>query len=329
MKLCILAAKLFLATAALVSLSGCTGSRWARSDPNYAAKYPVHSSNLLQMAKQASDARHIKGRSGGYVNSTVGDSPSIVNGEIGMTSFPSSYSEIRGGLFGALGHHQTLAVGGVSGSVRLHSPTRLSPFVGIGGQIAGGEKPEGWFSEEISEPVGYFAGVFESGVHYWVTPNTRLTGFANFTAPSTGRRNDQWTFGVGFTWLPIHVRTSTDLYVEPDHSGPPKYFLTPTAKNDISELYAEYEKRDRFVAERFVNRLYDTFDELIHEEDRVSNSGQEGSRSGYRRDAGDHVVLYDMAENTVVINRIARTGGAVVASEVSQDPIPTVPVALP
>ncbi|MBP89422.1 MAG: hypothetical protein CMJ64_22375 [Planctomycetaceae bacterium] len=102
------------------------------------------------------------------------------------------------------------------------TPTRLAPFVGVGALAAGGERDvsddgldndNNLLVDEPNEDLSeYFASVYpEVGVHYWLTPRVRLTAGAAYQVTSTGRDDDQWTFGIGLSLL-----SPSDYAVVPD-----------------------------------------------------------------------------------------------------------------
>jgi hypothetical protein len=183
----------------LLAALGCSGSRWARDDPDYAAKYPHHTGNLARMTKQAVDARHVKGKGGPYAGLAGSLDDFALGGEAGVFHYPSSYAEWHGGLAGLIHESdQPLSVG-LTGGARLQSPSRLAPFVGVGAY--GGLTPgitsnddghdndyDGQIDEWDEDERDLVAGVFpEAGAHFWLTPEWRLTAAASYmTLSSSG-----------------------------------------------------------------------------------------------------------------------------------------------
>jgi hypothetical protein len=180
-------------------LVGCTGSRWARDDPDYAAKYPHHTDNVARMTKQAIDARHVKGKWGPYAGLAGRFEPFAFGGEAGAFHYPTSYLEYRGSMSGLLYENDTPVTGGLFGGARLQTPTRLAPFVGLGAY--GGFTPEfitnddghdndndGFVDEagEENRRDAVFAVVPEAGVHFWLTPQWRLTGGLSYLVTTDG-----------------------------------------------------------------------------------------------------------------------------------------------
>ena len=256
----------------LCASCGCTGSRWARSDPTYAAKYKHHSDNLLQMSKQASDARFIEGRSGVYAGADYGNSPGTAGGSIGFLTFPQSWFELRGGLMGLAGTGDEDLFGGVDIGARMHSPSRLSPFAGIGGQIAYNEKDlrydnldnddDGLFDEPDEEDISsYYAAVLpEAGVHFWVTPRIRLTASGRYSISSSGRDDDQWLFGLSFSFLNAPDTDWEDVECDEFKEG---YVVSEAAKRNIDLIHAEISaEHNPEIASRVVDMVYDDFDTI-------------------------------------------------------------------
>jgi hypothetical protein len=216
-------AALLIGTLAISSVGGCglpTGllrSRWAMDDPEYAAKYEegAEKSDLLGKVKQASDARFVEGATGLYASagtSTWGDSPSAMAGaEIGYESYFTSYLTGRADL-AAFANSEDAYLGGDLG-LRLQVPSRIAPFAGAG-VFAGYAKKTVLRDEDgednnddgaIDEPgeederiSGAIAAVYpELGIHYWWTPQVRLTGHGRYLITTDGRDSDDWLIGGG------------------------------------------------------------------------------------------------------------------------------------
>lgn len=178
--------------------AGCSGSRWARDDPDYAAKYSAHTDNVLRTSKQAIDARHVKGKSGPYVGLAGRGDPFALGGDIGMFMYPTSYLELRGGASGLIYENDTPVTGGLTGGVRLQTPTRLAPFVGLGAY--GGFTPNfievdngrddnnnGYIDDSSEVDTGaVLALVPEAGGHFWITSDWRLTAGLSYLLTTDG-----------------------------------------------------------------------------------------------------------------------------------------------
>ncbi|QDU86805.1 hypothetical protein Pla175_01570 [Pirellulimonas nuda] len=205
-----------LAAVALAA-TGCHGSRWARTDPDYARKYPDHSDRPVQMAKQAVDARYVAGKEGVYTNVLGPIDTGAVGVSFGKFEYgPMPWYEGHYGLAGLIDTTSESISIGIEGGLRLQSPTRLAPFVGVGGYA--GFTPTTLFSsndddrysspfmDEPDEPTEnadlVFAALPEAGVHFWLTPHVRLTGSATYIASvSTGGGSGDafgWNCGLSF-----------------------------------------------------------------------------------------------------------------------------------
>lgn len=193
--------------------AGCTGSRWAKEDNDYARKYPRHTNNVGKTIKQAVDARHVTDKSGGYVSFAGRDEPVSGGLEVGMFHYSSPWFEQQVGLQALLheGGHQL--TGGLNGKLRLQVPSRLAPFVGIGGFI-------GWSGMESAEndlidndgdgsidELGEYdheltLAIFpEAGVHFWLNHRTRLTASANYYMTSSERDDGFVLYSVGLSFF--------------------------------------------------------------------------------------------------------------------------------
>ena len=198
---------------------GHLSSRWAMSDPDYQRKYSQPhepGEKYPRMLKQSVDARHVKGTSGMYVDWLRSSKPAD-GGAIGVYSYPTSWLETRGGVGGMQGAdtYEALALG-VDGGIRIQSPSRIAPFVGVGG-FAGwtatrnrpkrtnddDDPPDDPFDEDddddwfdlllaasfraLYENTEPSAGIYpEIGCHYWVTERHRVTGFARYYLSDSG-----------------------------------------------------------------------------------------------------------------------------------------------
>jgi hypothetical protein len=194
-------------------LTGCAGSRWAKDDPDYAAKYPRHTDDVGRTIKQAFDARHLAQKGGAYGGLSARDEPFAMGGEAGLFRHPNPYLEGRVGLAGLIYEDDTPVSGGVLAAARLQTPTRLAPFVGIGAYA--GMSPEAWLTDDDidNDFDGYtdesdeadndfvFALVPEAGCHFWLTPGWRLTGSASYHMTDAGRDSDFPMIGISLACL--------------------------------------------------------------------------------------------------------------------------------
>lgn len=196
--------------------SGFLKSRWAMSDPLYAKKYAKGASkiNLPKKIKQASDARFVDDFAGWYLSAgltSIGDTPSPLGSiELGYTGYQTSYLTNRVGFIAAV-NDEDFYVGGETG-IRIQTPTRLAPFVGLG-LFAGASSTrspaehdnvdnddDGAVDEDGETEFdfdGALAAVYpEVGVHFWWTPRLRLSGFGRYMITTEGRRADSNYFGA-------------------------------------------------------------------------------------------------------------------------------------
>ncbi len=202
-----MATRCAILTVLIFSISGCAGSRWARSDAEYELKYPEHSDKILQTVKQAVDARFIGGRSGAYGSFGGSSQPSTVTAEVGLIRVVKPWLETRAGVVGIAGSPNKSLYGGGTAGIRINSPSRLAPFVGVGA-YAGIEPWELIEDRESDFPdTGdddfeasdfIFAAAPEVGMHYWITPEYRLTTSASYYA---GWSAEPWLYSVSLTFV--------------------------------------------------------------------------------------------------------------------------------
>ncbi len=201
--------------------TGLTKSRWAMDDPEYAEKYAhgAEKSNIAGKLKQANDARFIDHHSGYYLSTGVTSIGKTANPlgslEGGYTGYWESFVTNRVGLIAAA-NKDDYFVGGEIG-MRFQSPTRLAPFVGTGlfTGVSRGSKPaahdridndDDGQIDERNEKKQTFDGALsaiypETGLHFWWTSRTRLTGFGRYLITTDGRANDAWYFGFSIAVL--------------------------------------------------------------------------------------------------------------------------------
>ena len=197
--------------AILLASTGChLSSKWAMDHPEYAAKYDKPYADgkpdkWARMLKQSGDARFVDEESGGYLAGGGGVSPSGDGAgfaEFGLLYFPSSWSEARVGLAGAGSTAASNLFGGLNAGLRVQSPTRLSPFAGLGmyGGVSYDDCPDD--SPCHHDHAHGFAAVYpELGVHYWVNGTTRISGNAAYWFNTEGRDSDLWMFGLAVSGI--------------------------------------------------------------------------------------------------------------------------------
>lgn len=207
-----------------VLTSGCSGwgtSRWAMDDPVYSQKYGEPYSDkttdkLARMLKQSADARYVDDRSGLYLGAAGSDHPLTAGTEIGVFHYLDPSLETRAGLKGLIGTGaKDWFLGGDFG-LRLQSPSRLAPFVGVGTFVGGNRRSELAIHDHVDndrdgavDERGEYKGVYsymasvypELGIHFWLNGQTRLTTGAQYHLTTEGRDDDFWFFGVSLSLL--------------------------------------------------------------------------------------------------------------------------------
>lgn len=205
-------------------ISGCisfTGkafsSKWANDDERYAKQYRAPYSDdpakkWPRMAQQMMDARFESGTSGGYIGGGGGVArrQPAGEGEIGFFSLPTAWSTVRLGAVGMGATGKGLG-GGVVG-MRLHAPTRWTPYVGVsaaagvsgfGTTIADHSYTDGnghhvWKGDTVNTTQWMGAVVPEAGMSYWLTSHTRMNVGASYYVTTEGRSHDFLLFGMSF-----------------------------------------------------------------------------------------------------------------------------------
>ncbi len=205
---------LIFLSAATLTFAGCQGSRWARRDADYAHKYAKHTDSVPRMVKQAVDARHLRGKGGGYIAFAGRDDPTALGAEVGMSQYGEPWYETRVGLATLVhdgGDHPFSA--GLTGSLRAQTPTRLAPFVGVGAyggysafSRADGDgrdnDKDGQIDEDGELDSGIALAIYpEAGVHYWLNHRLRLTASASYYVTNQGRDDDFLFYSVGLAFL--------------------------------------------------------------------------------------------------------------------------------
>ena len=206
----------------LISLPGCSSwplsSKWAMNDPDYAEKYsqPYGEDKTQRMIKQLVDARHLKDKGGWTLGAGAGGSPATAGGKIGGFYHPTYWSEFNYSLTGLAGTGAHDWFLGPEVGVRLQTPSRVAPFVGVGGFLGlnrfyedadndgidnddDGAVDE--FGEETDEYKAIVAVYPEVGLHAWLTGSTRLTASGRYYVTEEGRDDDFWYFGLSLSWL--------------------------------------------------------------------------------------------------------------------------------
>ena len=224
----------FCATLMLIWLSlssGCASSgpffssKWAMDDARYAdrfsgpySKRPLN--KLLRQGEEIIDARFQEGRSGLYTVAGIATRQrAAAVGEVGMTWLPTSWSTMRIGVEGMLADGlPTYLTGGIVG-IRLHSPTRFSPYVGVAGMAGVADTSttaqssyidkQGNIVQEGDRVPGVTKGLAaiipEVGLSYWFTSRVRLNVGASYymtTDAGSGSTNKDFVLTtMSLDWL--------------------------------------------------------------------------------------------------------------------------------
>jgi hypothetical protein len=101
---------------------------------------------------------------------------------MGVFQMPTDWTTVRYGIVGM--DNRGIGAAGVEGEFRLHAPTRLTPYVGLVGDLAFSSEHNGRYryayngttARRINKITGFGGIAPEAGVSYWVTPTTRLNG---------------------------------------------------------------------------------------------------------------------------------------------------------
>ena len=201
-----------------LTLCGCPWSRWALKDPEYAAKYdePPETLDVAEQAKQAIDARFVEGKAGWYIAGAGHADPDAAGGEIGIFAYPQSWLAFNTGLavLGGTGANDIFL--GSNTALRVQSPSRLAPFVGVGmfhGYSENETPARGdWLDndadgsiDEVGETeteYGWLSAVYpELGVHYWLNSSVRATASGAYYVTTEGRASDFWFYGASLSFV--------------------------------------------------------------------------------------------------------------------------------
>jgi hypothetical protein len=199
-----------MALLGIIVIGGCHGSRWARRDADYRAKYDQHRDQPLQVVKQAIDARHVRGKSGGYGAIVGVDQPAAGGVEVGAFHYGTPYAEGRVGVAAMIreGDHPLMA--GANLGFRLQTPTRLAPFVGAttyagwtGTKQADDDgrdnDDDGWIDEVGETDDTYTVAIApELGMHFWLDHKRRVTFSSRYFVSAYGRDEDFLYFGIEY-----------------------------------------------------------------------------------------------------------------------------------
>lgn len=161
----------------------------------------------------------------------------VVIGSTGVIALPTPWTTLRCGVIGA--DNGGIGVGGIEGGVRLHAPTRFTPYVGLSSDLgfSGFHTGINHFAEvngtgphTFSKLAGLAAIVPEAGVSYWLNSSTRLNaGISYFVA---GGQPDFLLYGLSMEFLVPDWQS----YVY-SSSRDPRRVPPETSDDDSSEPY--------------------------------------------------------------------------------------------
>ncbi len=146
----------------------------------------------VQQPWDAPDGSGQEGKSGVYVGGGSTASPHwpVATGSLGVFKLPTAWSTVRGGVFGL--DNDGIGVAGAEAGIRLHAPTRLTPYVGLSGDVGFSGLHSGYVNNRshrsnpnyptgtVSKASGLVAAVPEVGVSYWLNSSTRLNAGASY-----------------------------------------------------------------------------------------------------------------------------------------------------
>ncbi len=201
--------------------TGILKSRWAMDDPEYAEKYcdGADKSDILGKLKQAADARFQEDASGTFYSAGFAQRSESKNGmfaiDVGSEDYLASYLTSRSSLM-LMGNGDDWFTGGDIG-LRLQTPSRLAPFVGIGAYAGYAKESvpaendwrdnddDGVIDEDGEEKErfsGALAAIYpEVGAHFWWTPQIRISGQGRYMVTTEGRSADDWLLGFGIAFF--------------------------------------------------------------------------------------------------------------------------------
>lgn len=206
-------------------LTGCSGSRWAQRDPDYTEKYAEHTEDPARVVKQAVDARHVEHKGGSYIHAGVApfDEAYLLSG--GGFGYPTAWFEQRIGLSALASETiEDRLFLGVEGGLRVQSPSRFAPFVGIGGYA--GPSLAAWLEDDDSDYVlpsegeedhNALAAIYpEIGFHLWQNADKRWTFSASYWLTTEGRNEDFLMFNLSMSRLDLDSKPSIDELEDDD-----------------------------------------------------------------------------------------------------------------
>lgn len=219
-------------------------SKWAMDVEDYARTYSVPysddpSTRRSQVFHEWFDASFQDGIQGFYGGGGAAtDNWSVGQVDGGLFRMPTAWSTVRLGGIGMVAGGKPM--GGVEGGIRVHTATRLAPFVGLQGVLEfGGVARHISYNRYYYQdghrynnprwgyfPTGMAAIVPEVGVSYWLNPYLRLNVGAGYYITG-GHQPD---FVLVSTSLDFSLREAkpVNIYIPPPeepHPRPDPYFV--------------------------------------------------------------------------------------------------------
>lgn len=208
---------------ALLACSACSEwkSRYAMSDPVYAAKYAegAERGDIPGKIKQALDARHVAGLNGWSVSGGALYRPksdeTLAGGTIGFESYPLNWMSHHLGLATYISESEGFM--GAESGLRFQFPSRVTPFAGVGGFVGasrtvvdtadGSDNDDDGFVDEPGEVYSqideFLVAIYpELGAHLWINGNWRASVSGRYFCTSLSDAHDDWMLGGQLTYFP-------------------------------------------------------------------------------------------------------------------------------
>ncbi|MEI8019584.1 MAG: hypothetical protein WCH39_15370 [Schlesneria sp.] len=221
----------------LLATSGCnlvgrpySSTRWTTNRPQFVQQQcltvsssppPEQVSPNIWKMPDANDQQELSGH---YVSGGSTDSrhwPAAI-GSTGAFHMPNPWSTIRYGVMGM--DNNGLGAGGVEAGVRIHAPTRITPYAGLSTDLGISNvhtEPytysNGRRSSRITKASGIAAIVPEAGVSCWVNSSTRVNAGASYFVAVD--QPDFLVFGLSVEFLSPQSKGSTSPFDIPQNVG--------------------------------------------------------------------------------------------------------------
>ncbi len=221
----------------LLATSGCTlagrqysSTRWTMNDPQHVQQrcLPVSSGPPPEQGSSniwsKPDAYYQEETSGHYISGGSTDSrhwPAAI-GSTGVFHMPDPWTTVRYGVMGM--DNNGLGAGGVEAGIRMHAPTRITPYVGLSTDLGISNvhtesytRSNGRPGQRITKASGIAAIVPEAGVSCWLDSSTRLNAGASYFVAVD--QPDFLVFGLSVEFLSHGSKSSTSTAYVPQNLG--------------------------------------------------------------------------------------------------------------